>query len=80
MSSEEDSDEKIREHMKFSKEVLFPLLERIKNKYVGKTFNGHITCPKCKVKGALKVSQVIHRGQGRLRVSCLTENCISLME
>lgn len=80
MSSEEDLGEKLQEHVKFSKEVLFPLLERIKNKYVGRTFSGHVTCPKCKIKGALKVSQVIHRGQGRLTASCSTENCIRLME
>jgi len=81
-SLEDASKEKaaVEEAMRFTIDVVFPLLDRIKKKYKGRTFKGFVTCPKCKVKGALKVVQVIHSGKEKLRVGCSTKDCLSLME
>jgi hypothetical protein len=56
------------------------LIARIKDRYPKQPMSGKVTCPVCKVKHALKISQVVHRGQGRIRAFCETDGCIRVME
>ncbi len=61
-------------------DVLNEHIGRIKEKYKGKNMRGRMTCPLCKIKGAMKVLLIQHRGHGRIRMFCETENCVRLME
>lgn len=79
MNDGQDDDE-LQKLIEVSVRVIDPLIAKIKAKYRNKPMHGRVTCPMCKVKHALRVSQVIHRGHGRIRMFCETENCIRLME
>lgn len=78
--SPESADKDLQELIDVSIKVIDPLIMKIKAKYRDKAMQGRMTCPMCKVKHALKVVQILHRGHGRIRMFCDTENCIRLME
>ncbi len=74
------TDKDLQDLIDVSIKVIDPLIMKIKAKYHNKPMQGRMTCPMCKVKHALKVVQILHRGHGRIRMFCDTENCIRLME
>jgi len=61
-------------------DVLNKYIGIIKEKYKGKNMRGHMTCPLCKIKGAMKVTLFQYRGHARIRMFCQTVDCIRLME
>lgn len=61
-------------------DVLNGYIGKIKTKYKGKNMRGRMTCPMCKIKGAMKVTLFQYRGHGRIRMFCQTVDCIRLME
>lgn len=71
---------KMAEILDFSKRVIEPIIDQIKAKFPDRHMRGHMTCPKCGKKGALKVLQIIHRRRGRIRLFCETDDCIRVME
>lgn len=83
MSPEEEdaAEEKaFAELLDFSKRVVEPIIDQIKAKYPDRAMRGHMTCPQCHKKGALKIFQSVHRRKGRIRLFCETGNCIRVME
>lgn len=57
-------------------ESIEPALQRFREKYEGTSTIGRLTCPRCNVKGHLRISLVGSSLRGR----CKTDGCIIFME